>query len=203
MRKTHILLIAILAFGLTYCSDDDTNPTDAPVTESSENAILPLEVGNYWVFETVTMEQDSTTTQMDTMKVVNVSLIGGDPWYRVEDFGTLRNFGKSTAIYAKNTESIIFPYTAAVGDTMNPMTESGILEGEVLSTELAVSVPAGDYFCYVYKFIEHTGAEYTFYLSHRIGFIRMEYRHEFTSPQFPNGYSIIRTSNLVEYHLER
>lgn len=192
----------------TGCSKDGDNPAAPAQQLSAEDAILPLAAGNYWIYQTTRTEDGQMTISYDTLMATGPQVINGSNWYTVGYTGdessmqSFRNTATGTAVYAKNTESLMFKYPAAAGDSLAAITGDGLLLGQVLATDEGVNVQAGIFTCYVYSYLEGHGEELKWYIAPRAGIVMSLYHFELTSPQYPNGHVVDEVRELIGYHLE-
>jgi hypothetical protein len=158
-----VLLMAAIA--LAGCGDDNgTNST-------SDDTIMPLAVGNKWVYRTTTYPvtgsmqsapQDSVVTR-DSILVVADTMIEGERWYIVG--GSLYDEGGRTA-FANRSDGmrvaidvggeqmqqwLFAKYPVTAGETYEiPLAATPVT---VQSTDSTVTVPAGTYEVYAYAVV--------------------------------------------------
>jgi|GEM_PF-5535959 len=188
--KSKILFIyyLILLFLLIGCplpqgvnTMGNTNNSSGSSSSSSSNGsntvILPLTVGNTWIYNVIT----SVGTDTLTTSVLDIVALGGVDTYRVgtnTQYNYYRNysdglykFGDSTEIYTSRRLFIMYP--CVVGNTWS--FNGGTYRVNNLSR--SVTVPAGTFNCIEYYYRRNTGSgvtEHYEYWAPGIGQIRQD-----------------------------
>lgn len=129
------------------CKKDDP---DEPQGATSADYFFPLKVGNYWVYETLNTQDNSTT--LDTIRILNDTVVNGKTFYRFNSLSPLI-FGISSEYLLADSNGYIidptgFVYMANNGamDTLD--VTSGNVYDVVIRTgnrDTVVSVPAGSF----------------------------------------------------------
>lgn len=120
MRFSLYLIGILLSVLVTACTDNDTPsrpfiPPD-PVTRSG-GVLMPLAVGNEWVYVSHSLNGSGGTFWDDTMRVVGTTTIGGDTWYEVSfsyfrDTLLFRNGAKGLLCYETDSSRLVASYPA-------------------------------------------------------------------------------------------
>jgi hypothetical protein len=160
-------LIAVLtALVLSSC-----NSTTEPGGNNLTDVIMPLKVGNLWVYDYIEFDSTGATiaTGTDSLGVVGQVTIGGSTWYLFSNFSsdTTSVQNRKDGIYSvfEGKEWHVYLYPTKPGDrlyTRNDTVDDGdrvILEyTDVETINSSVTVPAGTFSCvkYVNRQEEHT-----------------------------------------------
>ena len=91
--KRIIFLILILAIGFSSCKKDDPNPDPIPTETVLE--YFPLNVGNYWVYETSSCDStwtDCHITKTDTVRITKDTLISNKKYFKIESTNPLNYY---------------------------------------------------------------------------------------------------------------
>lgn len=180
-------VVGLLAL-VSCTSDNDPASNDT----TGVNAILPLKVGNQWILQAT--YSDTTQPGLDTMRITKDTLIDGERWFFIEGafFGPNQPLmtNRSNGLWTRNNLSmgLSWKYPSFVGDAY-PIGSGGTDTIHVVSTTADVSVPAGPFRCYRYRFNSDTSDTY---LSPNVGFVKF--------PEFgvtdSSGPTILRTVRL-------
>jgi hypothetical protein len=176
--KKSIYTLLILSICFNSCKDNITSPN--PKIEG----IIPLAVGNTWVYKNVTYNWN----EFDTMKVVRDSIIGDERWYAIrhsfsswDEFYTNRIDGLyllSSFPTSPPTAYKYFKYPSSVGDS------SVVNEGMVLklvSNSDTVRVNGQQFICFTYlQYILYGSERDTtgyrlIYMMPKVGIIKRDY----------------------------
>jgi len=135
--------------------------------QTSANVIVPLSIGNYWIYE-VTLNDTANTvveTRYDTVAVVSDTMVNSVHWFCLNKGTWVRNTveGYYYKPLPQWSEQLVVPYPAVYADEFNIDTvhiTRDSLNGEpdtlqvgyrVVSTNATITVPEGTYTCYDYK----------------------------------------------------
>ncbi len=141
------LLFCFVVFMLTSCKKD--NPVD---TSPSVKQIWPLKPGNTWAFSTI--GYDTTGAVRDSgsgaFVVTTDTIVGGETWYHMTGLGSTLLTNRSDGFWGmpKSVPGLIFKYPASAGDSWNYGDQYIFLQ----SADTSITVPAGTYHCYKYRF---------------------------------------------------
>ena len=148
-----LLCFLVLALLVAGCSEDNkgTSPTEV-------KQVWPLKVGNEWVGENTEVDSAGNVLHMDTIvtAVSKDTLIGSERWYIITVNGERDPevpilTSRSDGLWAGGPSgSLFFKYPAAVNDTFMAGNEIAVVE----SIHDTVTVPAGTFVCYNYKWPE-------------------------------------------------
>ncbi|MGA2296468.1 MAG: hypothetical protein ABSG15_02855 [FCB group bacterium] len=151
LKKTILSLIILVIIVFAGC-----NKTDSPVSPTQSDVLIPLKVGNTWIYQGGSKDSVST----DTLKVIRDTIINGVTWYFFNsdssDVVTNLNDGfydMFIGSYSYMGSGLSFKYPAKVGDTCsssnNNSTQNGIRT--VLSVNESITVKAGTFKCYKFQ----------------------------------------------------
>lgn len=108
------LLVALGAV-LSACDSSGGDPlTPAPSTPGTVAGLVPLSVGNTWVFEGVRTRYDETNGSVtrvdtlaapDTLRVTGTETIGGETWYRLQSRNGVLNTIQG-GLYANRADGV-------------------------------------------------------------------------------------------------
>ena len=91
IMKKIVSLLALIAIGFTVsCSNDDDNNTTAP----AENEYLPLDTGNYWLYDTNNEGADGAadSSGRDSLYVANDTVIGTETYKKFKTLAAATGF---------------------------------------------------------------------------------------------------------------
>ena len=190
MKKT-IYTILIISIFINSCKDNITSPS------TKIEGILPLAVGNTWVYQIV-----AGWTEIDTMKVVRDSLIGDERWYAIrhrlttwDEFYTNRNDGLyllSPYQTSPPTAYRYYKYPSSVGDSS--VINGGIVV-KLVSNSDTVKVNGQQFICYTYlQYVLYGSQRDTTgylldYMSPKVGIIKKDYYS--SSNKIYNSYILL------------
>ena len=150
MRKALHLILCLLvsSFFITSCSSEELD------TEAKFQEIINLEVGNYWVYEKVTITEDGEmrSPKLDSVVVVEKTILEGKEVFKLKGSLSLKNSEESfiydSLNYLKSYPggNVIFTTDALFFEEI----DNDFLEGQIQirpNKEL-VSVPAGTFNSY-------------------------------------------------------
>ena len=85
------LLIPIVVLVLVSCSDDED---PSPTGPDNAHSLMPLAVGNYWIWEREHYKNDQVTwSAADTMTIVDTFIDQSDiTWYNAEGDGPVGSY---------------------------------------------------------------------------------------------------------------
>jgi hypothetical protein len=216
MRPIHLLFLSLLAITIALASCEKS-----PVTTSGPAVIMPLNLGNRWIgnwtiFDSVTGSASSTS--MDTTEITAEMVIDGERWWN--EYKSLYRTNRADGLYSRFL-SLIDPiqtakYPAMAGDTFSTRRlidtmfgvpgEPYISFSTVVSTNRAITVPAGTFSCYEYtlsnKFLNDSSGRVEVhshsYYAPGVGHVKFE-----VLSQGPNNtMRVARHWELVEYTLK-
>jgi len=130
---------------LTNCHDNSTNPID----DSLNDTIIPLKVGNYWVYQS---NEVGNINRRDTIMVTLKKQINGKDWYL---FGEIYVRNEKDGLWMIDPEApnktpvLILKYPGKVGDQWNVSNDE---KTKILSTDTGIEVLGKMYsHCYLYE----------------------------------------------------
>ncbi|MBU0982599.1 MAG: hypothetical protein KKA42_01930 [candidate division Zixibacteria bacterium] len=138
-----VVLLSLFSGG---CSDDSVDPRPAPGT------IVPLEVGNRWVYRVFTYPAGGDPIEStDSIVIVSKDTTGDETVYRthVGEVMAERASGLWFARSESDSLTLLFEYPTFIGAgwPFGPAFEWYVT---VVGTRTPVQVPTGNYNCYVY-----------------------------------------------------
>ncbi|MEP7217366.1 MAG: hypothetical protein ABI876_00535, partial [Bacteroidota bacterium] len=128
----------------------DSSSPSSPVTGNQSGKLIPLALGNQWLYATTLYDSTGATTgtRTDTTKVNADTLIQGEQWFFFNDDHAAPTANRSDGLYywdpASGTARIYIRIPGTVGDSY----ERGNLRYTLVSTNTTVTVPAGVFSCY-------------------------------------------------------
>ncbi len=165
-----------MLMGISLSCKKNENPvqstTQPPVPPGNSSDLLPLNIGNKWVFKTTFLDsmQNTQLVKYDTFKVTGDTMLSNETWY-VTDFGYCKN--KSDGLWNWIGYPILaYKYPANAGDT----TQTADAISKLISTNESCSVPYGTVQCYHYQILYKNDNGYTqdYYFYPGIGFLKWE-----------------------------
>lgn len=210
------LLCAVLAFGLFACNNDDDDDGNIPPAAEVVPNFLPLQTGNYWIYDVVRVDTSGEETMMgysDTLRVIGDTLHNGNTYYIVEQDRWLTTTAiKDTAIWRDSSG-----YLVSINGRVNFSADDYntiFYTWEIPAVQMQVDyfmddslymyeVPAGNFSCLNYvgrvQYLDPTSnfSDRFFYTaySNNIGMI---YQNEF----YASSIAFEFQRRLREYHLE-
>jgi len=175
-----VVTIIVLSASIISCSEDDNpvTPHDIP------DVIMPLELGNSWVYQLTTFKPDGSIRRTDTVtfSVFSDTLIENERWFvwgqkvTTQVFCTNRTDGLWYWHENDTVPGLSAMYPAEAGDRF---TDAYCDTIHVVSTDHLVTVPGGTFSCFLYEKppAHHQQAQrwrYRGYFSPNIGQIRVE-----------------------------
>jgi hypothetical protein len=100
------LIIILLSVPIS-CKKEKTNPVD---DDAGPSVILPLAVGNFWIYERKFLDTAQTVTgiQTDTMTIKDSLFIDGESWYGTGT-GSILYTDKPDGVYIRDTLTPLIP----------------------------------------------------------------------------------------------
>lgn len=194
-----LLCFLPLALLIPGCSDDNkiANPTQV-------EQIWPLKVGNEWVGEETEFDSAGNVLRFDTtvIAVSKDTVIGSERWYIITVNGNRDPeapilAGRSDGLWAGGPSGgLFFKYPAVVNDTILCGNQLVVVE----SIHATVTVPAGTFVCYAYKWPEPSTSDRPYqlhYLSPGFGNIKsVEYHKTAGGYIYPSFCSVLISYTL-------
>ncbi len=149
LRKTLLLSCSLTAM-LLLCFCTDSN-REQPA-EDAEEALLPLAIGNMWVYEHTATGDDGKviSTWRDTMRVVGTEEIKGNKWYQVKGFmvqDTILLASREDGLWMLNQDQQEIHYFNSKLDVGKTYTRPPSFNVELRNAAADISVPAGKFSC--------------------------------------------------------
>lgn len=175
MKKLSLIILTLLLALFIGCSDTPTYP------EVQSDVLIPLNVGNYWDYESVTYDSNGNPTYSNFISrdsVYSDTLLNNEKWYFISDNEVyavgrfVRNqsgYGYLTAtLYETTKPKLLFKYPAAVGD----ISEYNV----VININKKVVTSLGVFDCIKYRQpISEGGSLYwDYYVAPNIGVVKIE-----------------------------
>ncbi|RMH69746.1 MAG: hypothetical protein D6675_11930 [Gemmatimonadetes bacterium] len=203
-----LCVLMVLSLGMVGCSGD--SPSTVPVIPpASSNGILPLKVGNFWVYEVENPQTGITRTVR--WEIAETMETEGQVWFelRYTENGQLlaeRRYLRNTAtglyLYAYVDASgtfhqleaphLLISYPARI----NSWFDSWEAESAKLrATHKDIGVPAGSFECLKYEFYNDDSMTSAFWTPH-VGLI-----NQFNFIYSSSGVTNSSTWRLVDYHV--
>ncbi len=181
------LLAGIVILTLLGCSSkkeaEEEPSIDISPGQRVGNIIMPLEVGNMWVYSVYgldTAQNELRPILVDTLTVVSDSVINRERWFymgglqRTEGWVSNRKDGFWFAL--PGGQPFLFAkYPAQPGDTFSSLIGKSTAHTTVAGTGVEVKSPAGTYYCYKYvQKIPPLDATTNYYFAPGVGLVKME-----------------------------
>jgi hypothetical protein len=218
MKK--LMLSIVISSAIFYGCSKDEEPVIPPINYQTTN-YYPLEIGNYWVYNTYsidTLGNETLINQYDSAYVSRDTVISGNTYYIIEGTGIsktfvggiIRNANNSILKYdaASQSDKILFSSNSlgsilSVDTVDNTPAAFFILTSRVNPQTLNKTVDAGSYLCYdIVSEIEISIPSSTAgtrtqhkYLNQNVGFVAFQYT--FLNSPTPN----IMESRLIRFHV--
>lgn len=162
--------------------------------------IMPLAVGNQWVYHTVRSDTMGNVTRntYDTVRVTGTEVIAEETWFIVNGEGNYNYINRSDGLWkacSKNVLYIKFPvrlgeyYTT--GTSMDYCSPPGF---SVVSTDTVITVPAGTFRCITYLWGDYGGYyNHVYHYAPNVGLIRYD--------GYARGTTHVGSNVLTQYEL--
>ena len=140
------LVILLLSVCVLSCGKDDNNP----VEPQHRNDIFPLEIGNYWIYERITLYGGGYELDTVEYSVPRDTTIEGERWFKLAQDGqeTVWCVNRSDGHWrAGPPEYLYYKYPTQTGD------QYWISNGNTITVENdsdMVNVTAGEFCCVSY-----------------------------------------------------
>ena len=204
MKSTHAaeVVLPVLLLMPVSCNNNDENLSVSP--PGLPNVIVPLQVGNTWIFRRISYDTLGAAGVPDTVvqRVERDTMIQAERWFISEttsgqSAGTLRSDGYWT--YIEGVPALTFLYPASVHDTY-PLSDTGPTM-RILAVDTLIAVPFGTYPCIAYEQLSiQDGRRIRIdYYAANTGPIRIEEYIRVSS----GGDSVARKSDLIASHAVR
>ena len=156
--------ICLATVFLASCDSATTGPS------TQQGAIMPLAVGNTWVYKVSILNNDGSTgsSYFDTVKIINSMIYNGDSIFAFNHgtAGKLNDEGYSIAIFGSDNFQLFAKYPTATGEIFRRDTltfeDMDSLGNIIFDTSLitffckenpsSISVPAGSYSAVQYQY---------------------------------------------------
>jgi hypothetical protein len=195
-------ILAILALSLAHA----TGCSKKPVNPKAQDTIVPLAVGNLWVYRVT-----AATVTSDTQEVVRDTVVDEEKWYVMGGAGydathpacwTNRDNGLWVwyGFYADSSSRwLLAKYPSEQGETYDVQPwKSEIQNAEVESTDAEVTTPAGRYSAYCYHIRRGAPSFTRYYFSPGVGLVKWE---EWDT-EIPEEPSLTRMGELVTFQVK-
>jgi hypothetical protein len=146
-----VVLPVILLLNLSCGNSDDSLSVSTP---GVPNVVLPLQVGNTWVYRRSSYDTLGSVIALDTLteRVARDTLIQGEQWYIWEttyglSMGTTRSDGYWTLV--GGVPALTFRYPVALNDTYMITTTGSTVR--ILALDTLIPVPYGTISCIAYE----------------------------------------------------
>jgi hypothetical protein len=199
MKSTIILLLLlIIVVFISTCSNDSTEPTLNPNNNSTKE-FFPIDTGYSWTYQEKVFDVDGNPVELKngqysmniTYEVLGDTTIAGNKYYKlphlISSTRTQYYSPQNNAVYGFTINEelgdyepihIYFKYPAQVGDKYE--TIDGEI-AELISKDTTITVPAGTYKCYVYKFVQNKLYVAKFFISSGVGIVKVEHDSRMSS----------------------
>ena len=193
---------------------------ETPLQPGETRDLIPLSVGNYWVFEQTNYDSLGNMTSIephDTIEIVGDTTIGGIIWSYKYYLGVLLAYRNSPAgilirLVSKNSDAtvkLIYKFPAEITDTYPyPVVWFGVSPTRlvdslyqcfVMARDTLVTVPAGSFQCYKYRYIDIGGPYlHDVYIAPEHGWVKTE---TYVTLRSGTGYFLKSIANAIEINI--
>ena len=166
--------------------DDDTGSGGGDDSNSVAEGIMPLSIGNWWLYSLESGGVVPGTYRMDAVRTQSVSGVtatrieySGDPMY--DGYWSLLN-NQDNALYfygdslngTLTTPDLWFKSSLKIGDTWQTSGQGGVVDWVVISTSENVTVPAGTFDCILVRGVGEAGSHADHWWAVGIGEVKYE-----------------------------
>ena len=179
--KALFLFLVILVVSTEFACTESSNPC---VPKRTSGPLVPLVVGNQWVYHVITFDEQGNITSnstYDTNRVISDTLIQGERWffyYGLFEYCVNRSDGLWVRGYLTPdslTDYLAYKFPGEKGDT-------NILSSNVIvSTDTVISTEYGCFHTYEYV-VDDAGIQAHNFFAPGIGLIKSEGWYKFTPP---------------------
>lgn len=164
MKRSIVILATLLACLVPHCKKDSNNPTNNPIIGS----IVPLKVGNSWTFRVSIYDTNGVilSTSMFTNSITRDTTIGNEKWFGLESIWVINRTDGLWSRTSGGNPYLVFKYPANVNDSYNSNGDNVV----VTSTNYPVTVPRGQFTCYVYTI----ASDFLEYCAPNVGWVKYE-----------------------------
>jgi hypothetical protein len=172
-------MLFVLSGFLLSCTEDD-KLVDPP--GEGDNLIIPLDVGNYWIYE-VTIASNGIVHSRgeEQLEVIDQVFMENAFWFQLSNSQLLLGeLYANTAVGLETsrqggTSQMLLKYPAELEDEYTLNEGSGMeYSVTVLGADELITVPGGSYECYYYLF-EHDKVWYNGFFYPGVGLIRWQF----------------------------
>ena len=208
MRKFVYLLFVIVA-GLFVASCSDESSSTEPSGNEPSTDIMPLEVGNEWVYKNLSYDELGSVSgeSLDTLKLIQELTVADYKYYKTQYGEESFNFIglKDDGLYRLNEAGeeiyMVAKYPCVVGDVYEQLDEYASKTFTVLAVDELVETPAGSFKTIKYHGVwkdENTGDIFNdiYYYSVKAGMIKNEYYMENSGEKGELTELILQSYNL-------
>jgi hypothetical protein len=152
----------------------------------SGEGVMPLSIGNWWLYSLESGGAVPGTYRMDAVRTQNVSGVtatrieySGDPMYEGH-WSLLVNQGDSLLFYGDSFNGILttpdlwFKSSLKKGDTWQTSGQGGVVDWVVISTSEKVTVPAGTFDCILVRGVGEAGTHADHWWAVGVGEVKYE-----------------------------
>jgi hypothetical protein len=206
MKTLFFSILTMLIIIVVSCSDDPVNTPKEELKYSTEDALIPLAVGNWWRYTIKDYVYDSLIMipEEPWLKdmIIGMREIDGVQWYVVE--GTSSRGGYDTS-FVRNTgegtqfkDGVFRKYPSLAPDTLGY--EPNGYSYRIAAIDKEIETPAGTFMCYEFElvYIALDPIQVTkYYYAPQVGYIGVDFPIKLSN-SYTRGMW-----HLESYHLER
>ncbi|MEW5796869.1 MAG: hypothetical protein AB1772_10990 [Candidatus Zixiibacteriota bacterium] len=198
MRHAIILVFTLILLAGCDSSDKSTNPTPP-------KQILPLTVGNFYVYENAVLDSAGSVIGADTViwTVAKDTIIQNERWYIMTVNGvrdpevSLPTTNRGDGLWVDGPSGfLLFKYPAAVNDTVFFGSDTSTVE----SIHDTITVPAGTFECINYKWVGSRDEDRAYqyhYFSPGVGHVKTDEYYRTTSEFVYVRYRMVLLDELI------
>ena len=174
MRHNVAASLVVMCAVLFLSCDNNDSPLD---TTTDPGTIVPLKVGNQWVYRSNVYDASGSVIDsfLDTVKIVRSKTIGTETWYEDNTGRTQTNRADGRWLYS-DSAYLVEKYPAKLNDTYS--LAEGSLTVRVRSLDESVQVSQGSHKTHVYSWTRFENATTVlvgeFFHAPRVGLIRAD-----------------------------
>jgi hypothetical protein len=201
------LLTGIVILTLLGCSskkESEEPSIDISPGQRVGNIIMPLEIGNMWVYNIYGLDTASNQLReilVDTLAVVHDTIINRERWFyigglqRTKGWVSNRKDGFWFALPG-GLPFLFAKYPAQPGDTFSSLIGSTMTHTTLEGTGEEVKSPAGTYYCYKYvQKVVPSDIITNYYFAPGVGMVKMEIMDR--SGQRPIAEDLLSKLNII------
>jgi len=197
MRYSYFSFLVVV---LCLVSCRENNPLSS---NGSPGVIVPLHVGNTWVYQVITLDTLGDTLSVDTgmTQIMRDTLISTPGRWYVDNAGQFATVEPDGYWRLNGGRNLFLRYPVRAGEKYVCRDENGAssLEALVISKSVTLSVPQGEHSCYLYQFYNSATKGYLrYYVEPNVGIVAMVVM----APDASGGTYTSMMKELISYEIK-